>query len=751
MDTEQSTDRIGDYNVIAKLGGGSFGDVFRVRRENESVDLALKWLRSDASGEGRKRFENEVWALRTLDHAAIPKFVDQGVHEGRPFLVMTLARGESLRRQLQAQVAAGGAFGWSTVLALLDTVLDAVVHMHTRGVFHRDIKDDNIISDRSTSDVHVIDLGFCRGNGQPQEHQTFWLAGAARYSPPAKLEHPSLVDASHDVFAVGVVAFLLLTTNYPWSFADNEDVGVLRERMQRQRPSRVSDLNSLVPSDVSSWVARLLETDDALRPSAGLALEQLRGLRRERAGSAPSQLDSVALSRVVRDPIHGDIRMTETEWRVLSTREMQRLRWIRQLGFTNLVFPGAEHSRLSHSLGAMHVADKVLLAIESRSGVRVDPERRLSARLFALVHDVTHVAFGHTLEDELNLFPRHDGHQARAMRLVLSEGSELGALLRATDYGRAVLASFDSSSTLPRSEYLHELLSGPVGADVLDYIDRDSYFCGLDQRVDSAVFRRFHLAPVRGETDRQMPHLIARLHGGIGVRLDAEYALESVLLNRFLLFMKVYSHPVKTAAGAMLGKALAQANSDSKKLEIAEDELEGASDVELLLRLRASRKRGVRELIEAILQRRLFKLCYRGDAAVGDGGVEEVYRTRQQIFSEKGLFVPASREALEEELAKRAKVKSSDLLLYCAPKAPGYQKLKQMYVERVEGQPRLQDDLTFARIRERHLRLWRVYAFVTPAMDGSARGRVAEACETYFGIKNEVPSQRKQGDLFLGG
>ena len=102
----------------------------------------------------------------------------------------------------------------------------------------------------------------------------------------------------------------------------------------------------------------------------------------------------------IRDPIHGFIRADGLEKSLIDSRPLQRLRSIRQLGFANLVFPGAEHSRFSHVLGAMHLAGRVYDALAMRSDGLLDPDRRSRerrlARVAALVHDLGHAPFSHS-------------------------------------------------------------------------------------------------------------------------------------------------------------------------------------------------------------------------------------------------------------------------------------------------------------------------------------------------------------------
>lgn len=587
------------YTVVSRIACGSYGCTYEVQSET-GEHLALKWLRSDPADHARERFTNEVWALRQLTHPCIPHFVGQGCRDDRPFIVMSLARGETLRRIVERQSNEQGPMSQQRLLGIIEQVLSALEHMHSLGIFHRDVKDDNIIANPSESQVTLVDLGVCKGVGQPVDAATFWNAGASRYSPPSKLKNPTAAQASHDVFAVGVTAYLLLTNNYPWTVGLSEDRGHLEDLMRSTNPAPVSQRNPFVSREVSDFVMSLLATDDAQRPTATESLNKVREIRtRLSERVAPPAIlagKAIQFPRVIRDSLHGDILMTEFEWKLIDTPEFQRLRWVRQLGTSHLVYPGAEHTRFSHALGTLFVTEQILHKIEQRTGSLFEPEERLMARIYALLHDITHIAYGHTLEDELNLFHRHDRNDQRIQRLVLDDKSSLGDLLRSESYGQIVLAHFDSASTIGKQSWLQELVESPSGADVIDYIERDSLHCGLDHKVDSAIFRRFSIGGLAVRAGPESRHFRAQLYSRKGFRLDAEFALESILLERLGLFMKVYTHPVKTAAGCMIGKALFEARRDDKDVKLSERAIEQMGDLELLLQLRNSANSSAKHL-----------------------------------------------------------------------------------------------------------------------------------------------------------
>ena len=741
----------GPYQVLEYLNGGSFGHVYRVCKHCHH-QYALKWLRADAEREGIQRFENEAWALNKLDHPVIPKLVDQGQSDGRPYIVMTLARGTSLRKLFSDQLKEGGASGHMRVLAIAEAVLDALTHMQERRIYHRDVKDDNIVATDSVSHVSLLDFGFCKGSRQPVDVASFFKVGAPRYSPPSKLRHPAKVHPTHDVFAVGVVAYLLLTNQYPWSVSETEDAGDLEEQMRTRALVPVSEINNLVPKDVSRFFANLLDIDDDHRPNPSKARDEARKLlaacSSQIAAPAISRRRQITFPRVIRDALHGDIRATEFEWKILNSRECQRLRWIKQLGFSNFVFPSAEHTRMNHAIGTMHVTEKILTSVEKIAGVPLDPEEHLMVRSYALTHDILHIAYGHTLEDELTFYEQHDSNMGRLFRLLLSDNSDVGNLLRSTEYGRAILAHFDKKAAVPDYKYITELVHGPAGADVLDYVDRDSYFCGLDHRIDSAIFRRFSVVPVKRASGEEQ-RLVTRTYGAHGFRPDAELALENVLRERFSLHLKVYTHPAKVAAGAMLGKALGEAVYGGNKPEIDERRIEWMGDLELLIMLRTSRRRMCRDIAKMLFQRDLYKPVFRATALHSKERNEGQYKARINQFEEKRLLCPEGRRKAESKLAKKAGIKPSDVIVYCSPKAPGFQKVRQ-YVERQPGWAEVRDEVhgPYFSILERHLGLWAVYVFATPNLDPGAAAKLGEASEELFGLANEVAMNRRQGILF---
>ncbi len=426
-----------------------------------------------------------------------------------------------------------------------------------------------------------------------------------------------------------------------------------------------------------------------------------------RAFPAPQKKPSLGIKyeRVIRDCLHGDIVMTEFEWEILRTPEFQRLRWMRQLGTTHLVYIGAEHRRFSHAIGTMKVASEILRRMEEHSGNRYDPEDWLIARTYSLVHDVLHIPFGHALEDELQIFARHDDNDGRASRLLHSDRSTLGEVLRSTTQGQAVLAKLDSKFSA-RKDWITELVDAPYGADVLDYIDRDAFHCGLDNRVDSAVYRRFAVEQQYRPQDPK--HFVANLFGRHGFRMDADFALGSILRERYTLFMKVYTHTAKVAAGAMIGKALWEVRNDGKDPQIDEKEIEWMGDDELLIFLRESKRPLAEGMARRILRRQLYEPAFRSRALDENNCDVLHYEAKQDRFRKSGYLDPAGR------------------------RKPGVAEVR----DEVHGQN--------LQIYADHIALWTVMVLIPPDKDKKIFERVGKIAHEILGLENEMAHRPRQ-------
>ncbi|BDG60819.1 HD domain-containing protein [Caldinitratiruptor microaerophilus] len=412
---------------------------------------------------------------------------------------------------------------------------------------------------------------------------------------------------------------------------------------------------------------------------------------------------------VIRDPIHGDIDLTAEEARVLDTREMQRLRGIKQLGTAYLVYPGCTHTRFDHSLGTLAAASRILAHL-GRSGFDIPAADAALVRMAALVHDVTHVPFGHTFEDEREIFPRHDdGHRTEAF---FGDRSELGQVLKALGLRDGVL---DLLSGRGPSPWMAEVVSSTVDADLLDYLRRDAYFAGLRRDYDDRIFSYFTL---------DGGHLVMNMLRHGLERPDARSEIVHLLHLRYFLTERVYLHHTKIAAGAMIAKAV----EIGTRTWLTEERLYTLTDEQFLDLLAGFPDPDVQELAARLRARRLYKRAY-----VLSG--QSLGAQQAQIIQR---FSGPTREhtQLEEAIARRARVRPAEVILYC-PRA-SYIKEAQVPVRTRQGvQPLAGLDSPLSgdvgALARQYADLWRLYVFAPPERVEVVRTAAREV----FGLPSE--------------
>jgi HD superfamily phosphohydrolase len=245
----------------------------------------------------------------------------------------------------------------------------------------------------------------------------------------------------------------------------------------------------------------------------------------------------------IRDPVHGFIRADPLEAALIASRTFQRLRFIHQLGFTFLVYPGAEHSRFSHALGAMHLAGRVYDALAAKGGGLLPvgeaaPERRL-VRAAALLHDLGHAPFSHSAEE---LFDQAIDHEEMTRRLIHAPEiagifARRGDGLEAADVTR-LLAGGGDTGRREGAGAVHTLLaqviSGELDVDKMDYLLRDGLYCGV--RYGNYDLERL-LDTMLPLADPENP---ATAGWGIGVEEGGVHALEALVMARYYMFTQVY-------------------------------------------------------------------------------------------------------------------------------------------------------------------------------------------------------------------
>lgn len=242
--------------------------------------------------------------------------------------------------------------------------------------------------------------------------------------------------------------------------------------------------------------------------------------------------------KLFRDPVHNIISFDQSDpventlLKIVDTDAFQRLRRIRQLGFANLVYHGAEHSRFSHSLGVLHIARRICLTL----GLCDDD--RLEVLLAAALHDIGHGPFSHAIERVTGI-----DHEAYSRRVVL-EHEPVRSILESVDKGLPdrIAKYFGLVSDFPpENRLLLDIISSQLDADRLDYILRDGMATGV--QIGVYDFERIQTM-FRIYTDSKGRRL--------AVDFRAKEAVEGYLIARFHMFKQVYLHKTVRSAEKML-------------------------------------------------------------------------------------------------------------------------------------------------------------------------------------------------------
>jgi uncharacterized protein len=257
--------------------------------------------------------------------------------------------------------------------------------------------------------------------------------------------------------------------------------------------------------------------------------------------------------KIINDPVYGFITIDHPLiLEVIRNPFYQRLRRIQQMGFANLVYPGAVHTRLHHSLGAYHLMCNALSVLKGK-GIEITEDEELGAKMAILLHDVGHGPFSHALEN--NLIENLD-HESISLQIMQWLNKELhGALSTA-------IAIF--TNIYPK-KFLHQLVSGQLDVDRMDYLNRDSFFTGVSEGVIGY--------------DRII-HMLTVHEGELMVQEKGIYSIEKFLVARRLMYWQVYLHKTVVSAESMLEKIIQRAR---EKIRQGEKLYSGSESLDFFL------------------------------------------------------------------------------------------------------------------------------------------------------------------------
>jgi HD superfamily phosphohydrolase len=448
-------------------------------------------------------------------------------------------------------------------------------------------------------------------------------------------------------------------------------------------------------------------------------------------------------------PTSGSVYLYGPELEIVDTKAFQRLASIKQLGTSYFVFRGAVHTRFEHALGAVHMAQRIIDIVNRNpyAQIGVDSRQARLVRLFALLHDLPHIPFGHTLEDEFGLLRRHDENHERIARL-LWEG-EIGKILsdaldkeELATLRKIVGAKADADYiALGADAFCVDIVANTVCADALDYVQRDLKACGMPVELGERFLEYFVITkpdvPVGANRNRMA--LVLEKRGM--PRPDVESEVVKLLSYRYELGERVYFHHAKNAASVMIGRAV-QALGMQKRDEnfdglsdellialLADPEL--ASDLGVELDAKSSEAREFAKELGRMLHRRaLYKIAYLGVA--DDFGVR-----CDDVLAKWGA--PEQRTQLEDLLAGLAGVDTGQVLVHLPPRKMAEKDAEVLVETTDKAIVKLSEwdkshSGRVASLNDAHRRLWRVAVYAHPSLDDDQLRLIRAAAERELGV-----------------
>lgn len=356
--------------------------------------------------------------------------------------------------------------------------------------------------------------------------------------------------------------------------------------------------------------------------------------------------------KTVHDPLHGSIHLDGVFLKLADRHEMQRLRSVKQLGMSNLVFPGANHTRFEHSLGVYHLSGRMAQSLN------LSEEETDAVCVAGLLHDICHTPFSHTLGELAEVRYGLD-HMKAARKLifgdipicrecdeeVLSSEPTIAEILE--DAGISAKKVCDlieypesrqtqnlfskeaGQSYFKTGDHLHQIIHGPIDSDQMDYLVRDAHYTGV----------------THGAIDMERIISMLKVHNDqLVLKKGGTTAAEGMMVSRSLMYTSVYYHETVRVAGSMLTKAVEASESEPENLHLMTD-----CDLTAMLESEGGRSGSI---VRDLRNRRLYKIALAG--YVTDLSEED-------MFNLAGYAEYGEKKKLEQEIADTADVHLSEV------------------------------------------------------------------------------------------
>ncbi|AJM91551.1 MULTISPECIES: HD domain-containing protein [Nitrosopumilus] len=290
------------------------------------------------------------------------------------------------------------------------------------------------------------------------------------------------------------------------------------------------------------------------------------------------------------DPIHDFIRVYDHELSIIDNSIFQRLRRIRQLSGAHLTYPAAQHTRFEHSLGVMHIASQAGHALNEKGFLKSDDIEIL--RLAGLLHDIGHGPFSHLFEEIIQ--EKKISHEDFGKEIILK--SEIGDILTKNGFDKKLITKIAFGDS--KFQYLNEIVSGALSADMMDYLLRDGYFTGAEHaKIDH----------------KRITQSLDVHQKKLALERSALYSFESMMHSRYQMFKAVYFHKTVRAAEVMLLEALRSSDDEFGFSTFNLDEFIQLTDEYILSSLvssKSSKLKRARKFAQDYQNRKLLKCVF---------------------------------------------------------------------------------------------------------------------------------------------
>ena len=368
------------------------------------------------------------------------------------------------------------------------------------------------------------------------------------------------------------------------------------------------------------------------------------------------------------DPIHDFIRVSGPELKIIDNPIFQRLRRIRQLSGAHLTYPGAQHTRFEHSLGVMHISGQAGQALQEKGILKKDDIENL--RLAALLHDIGHGPFSHLFEEILQE-KRKISHEEMGKRIILK--TEIGDLLSKSGYDKKFITKLAFGDS--KLQFMNEIISGVLSADMMDYLLRDGYYTGAEHaKIDH----------------KRLTQSLEVYQKKLALEKSALYSFESMMHSRYQMFKAVYFHKTVRSAEVMLLESMRLADDELGLTSLNLIDYVELTDESVLLKLlslsgRTSELRRAKKIAEDYQNRQLLKCVF------------------ERILTNKAKLGKMKTSQLRKKISKKSRVNENEIFIDSSitsslPLAPSKKELQSIILVTRDSSKRHAEKIPISKI-----------------------------------------------------